>query len=207
VHLGNDCPLRDADKDTIRRIRPGCVVLLPSYGVNQQKVGIDAVRWILNEIPDCHIILRPYVPPSMAATDAGNVEYVAAVLAMLPEYVRVVPAGQLHLQLWNEQNMPRWAVWEGFGDQLADMQRFDRSYCEAYERIKSAYPSVIIGWTPLTIGNRDCWFKGDASGHYYLHGPTGCAEPWTLTAAQWQRAQLASSPPTGGQPAIWRDWV
>ncbi|MFA6270877.1 MAG: M23 family metallopeptidase [Candidatus Paceibacterota bacterium] len=192
VHLGNDGGLRDRDRETIRRLRPGCVVLLPSYGVNQQPVGVRDVEWILSVVPDCHIILRPYVPPSMAATDSGNAEYVAAVLAMLPEYVRIVPAGQLHLQLWNEQNMPAWSGWEGFGDQLVDMLRFDRVFCEAYERIKSAYPSVLIGWTPLTIGNRDAWFKGDASGHYYLHGPTGCAEPYTLTATQWQRAREES---------------
>ena len=192
VHLGNDGALRDRDRETIRRLRPGCVVLLPSYGVNQQAVGVRDVEWILSVVPDCHIILRPYIPPSMAATDAGNAEYVAAVLAMLPEYMRIVPAGQLHLQLWNEQDMPRWASWEGFGDQLADMVRFDRAYCEAYVRIKSAHPELLIGWTPLTIGNRDCWFKGDASGHYYLHGPTGCVEPWTLTAAQWQRAREES---------------
>lgn len=192
VHLGNDCPLRDADKDTIRRIRPGCVVLLPSYGVNQQKVGIDAVRWILGELPDCHIILRPYVPPSMAATDSGCSEYTEAVSAMLPEYVAVVPAGQLHLQLYNEQNMPRWAGWEGFGDQLADMERFDRMFTAGYQRIKGRYPSVLIGWTPLTIGNRDCWFPGDAAGHYYLHGPSGCYETHTMTGTQWAQARHES---------------
>ena len=192
VHLGNDCPLREADKATIRRIRPSCVVLLPSYGVNQQKVGIDAVRWILNEIPDCHIILRPFVPPSMAASDAGQAEYIAAVLAMLSEYAQIVPVGQLHLQIYNEQNMPRWAGWEGFGDQPADMARFEIAFQTGYMAIKGRYPDVLVGWTPLTIGNRDCWFPGDAAGHYYLHGPTGCAEPYTLTAPQWETARRES---------------
>jgi len=38
----------------------------------------------------------------------------------------------------------------------------------------------------------DCWFPGDATGHYYLHGPSGCVDPYTLTAAQWEQARRES---------------
>ena len=89
-------------------------------------------------------------------------------------------APRLHLSPYNEQNMPRWANWEGFGDQYDDMRRFNDVYARTYRELKAHNPGPRIGWTPLTPGNRDVWFPGDPVGHYYLHGPEGC-QPGTPT--------------------------
>lgn len=189
VHLGNSCPLSQGDRAVIERLHPGCVVFLPNYGIDPQQVGPDEIAWILSVAPGCHVLMRPYCPPEMASTAAGCRQYVDAVLELLPHWLDVVPPGQLHLQLWNEQNMPHGPGWEGFGDQEGDMLRFDAVFCEAYSRVKDRYASVRVGWTPLTAGHRDCWFSGDPVGPYYLHGATGCRAVETLSAAQWEQAR------------------
>lgn len=189
VHLGNSCPFSEADRRVIELLKPGCVVFLPNYGLDPQQIGPTEIAWILSVVPDCHIIMRPYCPPAMASTAVGCRQYVDAVLGILLQWVGVVPSGRLHLQLWNEQNMPRGSGWEGFGDQEGDMLRFDTVFCEAYQRVKARYPSVRVGWTPLTMGHRDCWFYGDPLGPYYLHGGTGCRGTETLTASQWDQAR------------------
>jgi hypothetical protein len=179
VHIGNDCGLQPEDRRIIEMLRPGSVTVLPSYAMNSQPFRLEDAQWILGVVPDCHIILRPYVPPQVAASDLGCQQYINAVMAILPQWLSVVPPKQLHLQMWNEQNMPDGG--EGFGSTLADMQRFDRRFVEMVEQIKWRYPSVLIGWTPLTIGNRDVWFRGDSIAPHYLHGSSGCTDPYTLT--------------------------
>jgi hypothetical protein len=189
VHLGNGCPMSQGDRRVIELLHPGCVVFLPDYGIDRQQVSPADIAWIHSVVPDCHFVVRPYCPPEMASTAAGCRQYVDAVLEILPQWMGVIPSGQLHVQLWNEQNMPRGSGWEGFGDQESDMQRFDAVFCDAHQRIKTRHPSVRVGWTPLTVGHRDCWFTGDPTGAYYLHGATGCRGSETLTAAQWNQAR------------------
>jgi hypothetical protein len=165
---------------------------LPNYAVNGQPIEPQQVAQMLEIVPDCHIILRPYIPPSMAGNDADCWRYIHAVNDMLVHYT-FVPTGQLHLQLWNEQNMPRWsAEWEGFGSDTADMIRFNTWFMRGFETIKARHPRVKIGWSPLTIGNRDLWFPGDPTYNHYLHGGTGCKEPWALTYAEWDQGRRSS---------------
>ena len=189
AHIGNDTGVQDEDWRIMDAMRPGSITLLPSYEINSQPVGPDQVREMLRRWPGVHIILRPYIPPSMAGTDSGNQRYIEAVGRMLDGY-RFVPDGQIHLQFWNEQNMPRSSQeWEGFGSQTADMQRFNRWFVQGYNHIKARHPRVLVGWTPLTIGNRDCWFGGDGVQNHYLHGASGCKEPHTMTYAEWESAR------------------
>ncbi len=195
-HLGNEAAMDSRDWTILRSCPPSLVVYLPG-----QKVTVNDVRAILAINPLCHVLVRPYFDPrrlgDLAAPAYATVmpTYVAECLAAVKALVDVVPTGQLHLQMWNEQNMPRWALndgWgEGFGDQLADMRAFNQWFCYGYQKVKAVYPTVLIGWTPLTAGNRDVWFPGDAVGHYYLHGPEGCAENLTPTQIQ---AAIASGP-------------
>lgn len=189
VHLGNSVPVSEADRRVIHHLRPGSVVFLPNYAIDSQPVGPADIAWIRSVAPDCHVFMRPYCPPELASTAAGCVQYIDAVIGILPEWERLIPAGRLHLVLWNEPNLPRGVGWEGFGELESDMARFNTVFSQAYRRIKERHPTVRIGWTPLTIGHRDVWFAGDPVGDYYLHGRTGCRPTETMTAVQWDQAR------------------
>ncbi len=178
-HLGNKKPVTDLDWEILRTVPPGVVVLLPKEGISPE----DGKR-ILGVNPACHFIIRPYFSPR-EVTGPVLQEYIDFCKSCIDEW-RTLPEGQKHLQVFNEPNMPRWAQWEGFGDQLEDMKRFEDCFVAAYSQLKRHDPSWLIGLTPLTPGNRDVWFPGDARGYYYFHGPSGCAE--NLTAEQRTRA-------------------
>jgi hypothetical protein len=184
-HLGNAYEPTETDWRILEALPPRCVVFLPDEGV-----APDHLRRILGLAPDCAIIMRPYYTPQEPAPAALS-EYLDRCRRAMDRYWPVVPEAQRHLQVFNEQNMPRWANWEGFGDQLAGMQLFDDWFCCGYSQIKHHDPHTLVGWTPLTPGNRDMWFPGDALGHYYLHGPAGCEE--ALSEAQ-RREAIATSP-------------
>ena len=163
-HLSNITPPTETDWRILEAVPPGCVVFLPDEGVQPEHI-----RRILDISPVCHIIMRPYYTPGSELQP-----YIDQCRRAMDRYWPVVPPSQRHLQVFNEQNMPKWAQWEGFGDQLEDMRRFDEWFISAYSQCKRADPLTMIGWTPLTPGNRDVWFNGDGVGHYYLHGPSGC---------------------------------
>jgi len=175
-HLGNGSPPTDVDWRILEAVPPRCVVFLPDEGTQPEHL-----QRLLGIAPQCHVIMRPYYVPG-----SDLQAYIDQCRRAMDHYWPVVPAAQRHLQLFNEPNMPVWAQWEGFGDQLNDMRRFDEWFVAAYSQCKRQDPATAIGWTPLTPGNRDVWFTGDAVGHYYLHGPSGCAE--SLTEAQRQQA-------------------
>ena len=112
---------------------------------------------------------------------------------MLDDWLRVVPARQLHIQLWNEPNVPPASGGTGFGDTEAGMLRLNSMFTEGYWRIKERAPEVRVGFPPLAPRYRDCWFPGDASGRYYLHGTSGCRGTETMTASD-RSAALSSGP-------------
>ena len=171
-HLGNEDAITGQDREIMRRVPPSCLVFLPG-----QCIAPTDIRDLLALYPTCHVFMRPYFTPSRANDAVEPWRYIDECRRFMDGFGPVIPAGQRHLQPWNEQNMPEWAPsWEGFGDQYADMQRFNGWFCELYMALKAHDPSWKIGWTPLTPGNRDAWFAGDATGHYYMHGPAGCCE-------------------------------
>ena len=180
-HLGNGNAPTDIDWRILEAVPPRCIVLLPDEGTQPEHL-----TRLLGMAPACHIIMRPYYVPG-----GGLADYTDQCKRAMDRYWPVVPAGQRHLQPFNEPNMPRWANWEGFGDQLADMQLFDDWFCAAYSTLKRHDSNTKIGGPSLTPGSRDAWFRGDAGGHYYLHGPSGCVETLTPTAALAARAESA----------------
>ena len=180
-HIGNEGPITDIDWQIMEAVKPGYVTLLPNYGMHGQPIGRRDINCILTINPGCHFVLRPYLPGTAVSTSVA--EFGNAIDRLLDEWSDWVPAGQKHLQLFNEPNMPISAEqWEGFGDQLADMMRYNEVWLGLVRRLRANHPDWLYGWGPLTIGNRDVWFPGDAVGHYYLHGPAGCQA--SLTAAQ-----------------------
>lgn len=78
----------------------------------------------------------------------------------------------LLVQVYNEPNMLRGTgSWEGFGQTLGDLRAFDRLQILACDEIEGEFGSrVVVGWGPLTIGNRDVRAPGDPDdGVYYLN--------------------------------------
>ncbi|NIQ88801.1 MAG: hypothetical protein GWN93_06835 [Deltaproteobacteria bacterium] len=166
-HLNNQDPPRAEDWRILERTKPGVVLAI------DRSANRDILTRILEINPDCHVILRPYYVPSDSAEDYQRyLDTVASLIA--PGNWEFIPPAQRHLQIFNEQNMPRWSPqWEGFGDTPEDMIRFDDWFTKGYDQLKAVNPTWQIGWTPLTIGNRDCIFPDvDQHGvHYYMHGP------------------------------------
>lgn len=193
VHLGNACILSALDRRVVSMLHPGCVVLRPDYALDKQPVTVADIAWILSVVPDCHVILRPQVTALLSSSDAGCRQYISAVVGMLDDWLRVVPARQLHIQLWNEPNVPPASGGTGFGDTEAGMLRLNSMFSEGYRRIKERAPEVRVGFPPLAPRYRDCWFPGDASGRYYLHGTSGCRGTETMTASD-RSAALSSGP-------------
>jgi hypothetical protein len=170
-HGGNGPEPTATDWRIQETVKPGCFWFLPDEGTQP-----DHIRRLLGINPGMHIGIRPYYIPGSELQP-----YLDQCKRAVDKYRDAIPDGQRHLQLFNEPNMPAWAQWEGFGDQLADMQKFDDWFCAGYSQLKRHDPTWRVGWTPLTPGNRDAWFKGDMPGHYYMHGPSGCVESLTET--------------------------
>jgi hypothetical protein len=165
-HIGNTVPWDAGDESIMQSVPPKMVTFITGEGF-----WPTHMEWILNEVnPDCHFCFRPYFPPSDNPIAYQN--YLDSVESMLDQPTwDFIPPAQRHLQIFNEQNMPRWSQWEGFGDTVEDMERFNEWFCRGYEQL-SGY-GFKIGWTPLTIGNRDvCFPDVDALNvPYYMHGP------------------------------------
>jgi hypothetical protein len=189
VHLASGCVLSATDRRVIAMLHPGCVVVRPNYALDTQPVALTDIAWILSVVPDCHIILRPQVTALLSSSDAGCRQYVEAVVNVLPTWISVVPSGQLHVQLWNEPNVPVPGGGTGFGNTETDMLRFNSMFAEGYRRVKERYAQVLVGFPPLGPGNRDVWFPGDAAGRYYLHGTSGCRGAESMTANDWNLAR------------------
>lgn len=179
-HIGNGNAPTDTDWRILEAVPPKCIVFLPDEGT--QPAHIER---LLGIAPGCHIIMRPYYHPG-----APLQEYIDQCKRAMDKYWPVVPAAQRHMQPFNEPNMPRWATWEGFGDQPDDMRRYNEWFCETYRALKAHDPATRLGGPALTPGNRDVWFPGDAVGDYYLHGPDGCRE--TLSPGEAVAARLQS---------------
>jgi hypothetical protein len=179
-HIGNGNAPTDTDWRILEAVPPKCIVFLPDEGT--QPAHIER---LLGIAPGCHIIMRPYYHPG-----APLQEYIDQCKRAMDKYWPVVPAGQRHLQAYNEPNMPRWATWEGFGDQPDDLRRYNEWFCETYRAMKQHDPATRLGGPALTPGNRDVWFPSDPVGDYYLHGPEGCRE--TLSPGEAVAARLQS---------------
>ncbi|GAH15168.1 unnamed protein product, partial [marine sediment metagenome] len=126
-----------------------------------QRIGPAAVLRILRINPNCHFIIRPYQPGSYFGDDANIPNFVDICRHVMDDYAGVIPDGQAHMQLYNEPNMPRWAPqWEGFGDQLVDMQRYNENMLRIFGLLRITHPRWFYGIMALTIGNRDAWLVG-----------------------------------------------
>lgn len=167
-HIGNEnIPFAKGQKSVVKTVPPCAVVFITGEGFQP-----DHMRWILNEInPGCHFFFRPYFVPSNKPLDYQN--YLNAVESLIAQSTwDFIPIPQRHLQIFNEQNMPRDSQWEGFGTRVDDMKRFNAWFCEGYDQLKAVNPTFKIGWTPLTPGNRDAFFRVDTQDvPYYMHGP------------------------------------
>ena len=167
-HVGNEnIPFGKGQKSVVRAVPPAALTFITGEGFQP-----DHMRWVLNEInPDCHFFFRPYFVPSNKPLDYQN--YLNAVESLIDQPTwDFIPVPQRHLQIFNEQNMPRFSQWEGFGTTVDDMKRFDDIFCRGYDQLKAANKTFKIGWTPLTPGNRDVFFRvDDQNAPYYMHGP------------------------------------
>ena len=190
-HAGNEDEITALDWEIMDLVRPQMFVWLASYGLSSQRIGERELKRVLELCPDAALHARFYVVPSQAADDAELTRMWDAVSVAIEDLLRFIPVGQLHVQIFNEPNMPRWAQWERFGDQLADMRRYDRVFSEGIARLRARFVGVHFGVMALTDGNRDMWFPGVAAGHYYMHGPAGCAEALSSTQVQ---AAIAEGP-------------
>jgi len=174
------------DWEILRRVPPRMITFLPG-----ERVTRNDIQEILQRSPDCHVYMRPYITPQDMSRGEAIERYIQEIIAHCRAFEPVIPPGQRHLHPFNEQNMPRWSGWEGFGPEPEMMALFDRQFCTVYHGVKAACPSWQIGWSPLTIGNRDCWFEGDPIGLYYMHGPEGCVEQPT---PETRRRAILSGP-------------
>jgi hypothetical protein len=165
-HIGNAMSFGAGQKSVLQAVPPACVTFIAGEGYTPEHM-----KWTLELNPGCHFIFRPYFLPNDNPTAYQN--YLDSVASLIDQAVwDLIPERQRHLQIFNEQNMPRWSQWEGFGDTVDDMARFNDWFCRGYEQLKMVNPTFKIGWTPLTPGNRDAWFKTDPMNvPYYMHGP------------------------------------
>ena len=173
-HACNVNALTGRDRDILRMTEAGCVTFLTDGSFTT-----DDVKWMLSINPNCHFFLREYFDPNRIGDRHDRSTWDYTCLAKyynecretLVKYVPHIPQGQLHFQFFNEQNMPTWAQWEGFGDTPDDMKQFNMCFVTAVQHLRLYFPNVKYGLTPLTPGNRDVWFEGDQwNAHYYLHG-------------------------------------
>jgi PKD repeat protein len=181
------------DWGVIGDVPPVSITFLTGEGIS----GGDIQR-ILDISPQCHIFLRPYFVPSDQEQNFLN--YLNDLKALIaPGNWEFIPEGQRHLQIFNEQNMPHTAPvghptdqWEGFGPSVEAMERFNRWFCTAYDELKAVNPTWKIGFSPLTPGNRDAYFRTDPENvPYYMHGPEAAKENPTPEEI---RAAIASGP-------------
>ena len=140
-HLGNTVPISSDSWKIMSYVPPAAICFITG-----EHVGSDELKRILDISPGCHIIYRPYFAPSDKVLDYQG--YINAVCSMIDEnnesFWGFVPEAQRHLQVWNEQNMPWWSQWEGFGDTAEDMVRFNDWFCKAYAQLKAANPTFRI---------------------------------------------------------------
>jgi hypothetical protein len=153
--------------------RPVSVVFLTG-----ERVGADQIKRVLGISPGCHIFFRPYFDAKKISVEQ-HIENVKLIINPDDPMMKIVPEGQGHLQIFNEQNMPHTTEighpddqWEGFGSTVDDMTFFNGAFCWAYDTLKAINPALWIGFPPLTGGNRDAYFRTDPE-HvpYYMHGP------------------------------------
>lgn len=172
-HAANQARPTTTDWSIMELVAPKVLLFIPP--LFDDTPNKDNIRRVMACCPDAEIFIRPYFDPnSLGGKDAPNYDaaippYIDRCKAVLDTYAPLIP--NLHMQIFNEPNMPRWSQWEGFGDTPDDMRAFNRWFCYGYEQIKSHLPECKIGFTPLTIGNRDVYFAGDdIYVNYYMHG-------------------------------------
>jgi len=182
-HACNNLPMTGRDRDIIRMTDAGAVTFLTGMG---QKFSVDDVKWVRSINDGCHFFLREYLDPNRIGDKRNRstwdydalYDYFDDCKHTLEKYSVVIPRGQLHFQLFNEPNMPTWAQWEGFGRLPGDMMRFNEWFVRGVRSLRTSFPDVRFGLTPLTPGNRDVWFKGDTVRvSYYLHGARAADAP------------------------------
>lgn len=173
-HLCNEVAISAEDWKVMELVPPTCITFLPHRGVYP-----DDIKRLREKFPSCHIIMRPYFDPSRLGSKSNPnysviPQYFDECKVFIDAYRDAIPSAYRHLQIFNEPNMPRYAAqWEGFGITEDDMKHFNEWFLRGYDVLKAHDPSWRIGWTPLTVGNRDVWFEGDECDvPYYMHGRT-----------------------------------
>jgi hypothetical protein len=173
LHFHNGCGITPADMDLIRRWTP-LSLLLAMEGVVESQTERLRDAWELAGRPP--LVLRRYYEPR----EGGDVAWGAHAnesMELARRCIRVgIPQEKLILKPFNEPNMPRWAQWEGFGDQPADMARYNEALLLFIYMVRRDLPGVRIGGPHLTVGNRDVRFPNDPEAVYYYHGKDGRLE-------------------------------
>ena len=177
-HLPFGAAMDDGDWSVISAVPPTSVTFVSGEAITE-----DDIRRLLVLSPQCHVFLRVPFPPSDREEDFRY--YLEGVKALIaPGNWEFIPEEQRHLQIFNEPNMPHTAPvghptdqWEGFGPSMEAMERFNRWFVTAYDELKAVNPTWKIGFTPLTPGNRDAYFRTDPENvPYYMHGPEAAKE-------------------------------
>lgn len=169
LHLSNAIGITDADLDIIKRWSP--LSLLENMGdvVNSEPERL-AEAWEVAGRPPL-VVRRYYTPPEGGGGPAtwGAHAVESMDLAHRCE-VAGIPRESLMLKPFNEPNMPRWAVWEGFGDRAEHMARYNEALLQFMAMVRAQMPGLRVGGPHLTVGNRDVRFPSDPPGVYYYHG-------------------------------------
>lgn len=193
-HLGNEGPITETDWEILRTLPPVAVTWLPDYGWHSQPIGSDDLKRILEISPGCHFIPRPYLAPGrFGDRQHPTYDFIPAWLEelkrLMDELAPHIPEGQRHLHPFNEENMPRFSQWEGFGTRESDIKKFNEVFLFCYDVLKAHNPTFKIGWSPLTPGNFDVHFTGDVEHrHYYMHGPEAAVNDLALKGVRRQAA-------------------
>jgi len=182
-HGGNSAPI-SADEQHALDISPlGMLVFLAANSGNSEAYTPQVIKRLHEQHPACEFFMRSYLhPPSLGP--GFNYEqvlpaYFDQCCRDIEAYLAVLGSDKpLHVQIFNEQNMPRWALWngygEGFGDSYNDMLVFNHWFSRGYRLLKLRFGEAIkVDFSPLAIGNYDV-YTGNSSHQnvsYYMHGP------------------------------------
>jgi hypothetical protein len=156
--------------DVIKRWTP-LSLLLAMEGVVESQTELLHEAWELAGRPP--LVLRRYCEPREGGEVAWGI-HANESMELARRCIDVgIPKNKLILKPFNEPNMPRWAQWEGFGDQPADIARYNEALLLFMYVVRRDLPGVRIGGPHLTVGNRDVRFPNDPPGVYYYHGKDG----------------------------------
>jgi hypothetical protein len=170
LHFHNGCQITAADLDCIKRWAP-LSLLLAMEGVVESQAETLRDAWELAGRPP--LVLRRYYEPREGGPNVWGAHAIESVELARKCMSVGITLDKIMLKPFNEPNMPRWAQWEGFGDQPDDIARYNEALLTFLEMARRELPDVRIGGPHLTVGNRDVRFPNDPEAVYYYHGKDG----------------------------------